>query len=69
MDEIKQLEGILPLCSFCKKIRNDAGYWEQVDAYLKKYSGAEISHGICPECMKEYYPEEYALIYSEEINK
>jgi DNA repair exonuclease SbcCD ATPase subunit len=57
--EIKTLRGILPLCSFCKKIRDDKGYWEQVDVYIHKYSGADISHGICPDCIKEHYPEEY----------
>lgn len=55
--EIKTLRGILPLCSFCKKIRDDKGYWEQVDVYIHKYSQADISHSICPDCMKEHYPE------------
>lgn len=57
--EIKTLRGILPLCSFCKKIRDDKGYWEQVDIYIKKYSEADISHSICPECMKKHYPNAY----------
>lgn len=57
LQEIKTLRGILPLCSFCKKIRNDEGFWEQVDVYIHKHSQAEISHGICPECMKKYYPD------------
>ena len=56
-DELKQLRGILPLCSFCKKIRDDKGYWEQVDVYIDNHSEAEISHSICPECMSEYYPD------------
>jgi PAS domain S-box-containing protein len=55
--EIKTLRGILPLCSFCKKIRDDKGYWEQVDVYIHKYSQADISHSICPECAKEHYPD------------
>ena len=59
INEIKTLRGILPLCSFCKKIRDDKGYWEQVDVYIDKYSEADISHGICPECLKKHYPEEY----------
>lgn len=58
MDEIKQLRGILPLCSFCKKVRNDKGYWEQVDVYLQSRTNADISHSICPRCMDEHYPEE-----------
>ena len=55
LSEIKTLRGILPLCSFCKKIRDDKGYWEQVDVYIHKYSGADISHSICPDCVKKYY--------------
>jgi PAS domain S-box-containing protein len=57
--EIKTLRGILPLCSFCKKIRDDEGYWEQVDIYIEKNSDADISHSICPECIKKHYPETY----------
>jgi len=63
LDEIKILKGILPLCSYCKKIRDDKGYWEQVDVYIHKYSDANISHGICPECFKEHYPDIYEDVY------
>jgi len=55
--EIKTLRGILPICSFCKKVRNDTGYWEQVDVYIHRHSEADISHSICPECLEKYYPE------------
>lgn len=55
--EIKTLRGILPICSFCKKIRTDDGYWEQVDIYIGKHSQADISHGICPKCLEINYPE------------
>jgi hypothetical protein len=65
-DEIKRLRGILPLCSFCKKIRDDKGYWERVDVYISKYSQADISHGICPECLKEHYPEQYKILSKKE---
>ena len=65
--ELQELEGILPLCSFCKKVRDDSGYWEQVDTYIRRHSGAKISHSVCPECMKKQYPEEYASIYPEKI--
>ena len=58
--ENKCLRNILPLCTYCKKVRNDKGYWEQVDVYLHKYSQTNISHGICPECMETHYPEAYA---------
>lgn len=54
--EIHTLRGILPLCSFCKKIRDDKGYWEQVDVYIHKHTAADISHSVCPECMREHYP-------------
>jgi response regulator RpfG family c-di-GMP phosphodiesterase len=57
MDHIKTLQGILPICSFCKKIRDDEGYWDRVEVYVEKHSDAEFSHGICPECMKIHYPE------------
>ena len=57
LEEIKTLRGILPLCSFCKKIRNDDGFWEQVDVYISTRTEAEISHGICPDCLRGQYPE------------
>jgi PAS domain S-box-containing protein len=57
LKEVKTLRGILPLCSFCKKIRDDKGYWEQVDIYLHKHSLADISHSVCPKCAKEHYPD------------
>ncbi len=65
LNEIKTLRSILPLCSFCKKIRDDKGYWEQVDVYIQKHLQADITHGICPECLKKNYPGEYALIFPE----
>lgn len=55
--EIKTLRGIIPLCSFCKKVRDDKGYWEQVDVYIYSHTEADISHGICPDCVREHYPE------------
>jgi DNA-binding response OmpR family regulator len=47
---VKQLQGLLPICSYCKKIRNDRNYWEQVDAYVASHSEAQFSHGVCPDC-------------------
>ncbi|MCI5212386.1 MAG: PAS domain S-box protein, partial [Candidatus Electrothrix sp. ATG2] len=67
LGEIKTLRGILPVCSFCKKVRNDNGYWEQVDVYIQKHSEASISHGLCQDCMKKHYPEEYEAICSEKV--
>jgi len=55
-DQIKTLRGIIPICASCKKIRDDNGYWEQVEVYIQDHSDAEFSHGICPECVKELYP-------------
>lgn len=57
LKEIKQLSGFLPICANCKKIRNDEGYWEQVEKYIQDHSEAMFSHGICPECMAKLYPE------------
>jgi AmiR/NasT family two-component response regulator len=59
LGEIKTLRGILPLCSFCKKIRTEEGTWENVDVYIHKHTEADISHGLCPDCLKEHYPEIY----------
>ena len=57
LDDIKTLQGFLPICMHCKKIRNDKGYWEQVEGYVSRHSKAVFSHGVCPECMQQYYPE------------
>jgi hypothetical protein len=54
---IKQLSGLLPICASCKKIRDDKGYWQQVEGYITEHSEAKFSHGICPDCMKKLYPE------------
>jgi PAS domain S-box-containing protein len=55
--EINTLRGIIPICSSCKKVRDDNGYWQQVEAYVRDRSEAEFSHSICPECLKRLYPE------------
>ena len=57
LEEVKQLSGLLPICAFCKKIRDDQGYWNQLETYLQEHSEAELTHGICEECAKKYYPE------------
>ena len=54
--EVKKLSGLLPICSSCKKIRNDEGYWEQLEVYIMDHSEAEFTHGICPDCTKKLYP-------------
>jgi PAS domain S-box-containing protein len=53
--EVKTLRGIIPICTNCKKIRDDAGYWQKVEAYIQKHSEALFSHSICPECVKKLY--------------
>lgn len=64
-EEIKSLRDILPICSFCKNIRNDEGYYEKLEEYIHKHSGVDFSHTICPACMKEHYPEEYESLVNE----
>ena len=54
---IKTLSGFLPICANCKKIRNDKGYWTQIEAYILEHSDAELSHSICPVCAKKLYPD------------
>ena len=55
--EVKTLRGILPICSFCKKIRDDKGYWDQVEVYIHQHTEVDFSHGICPDCMRRHYPD------------
>lgn len=59
LGKIKTLRGLLPICSFCKKIRDDQGYWKQIEVYMKEHSDANFSHSICPKCAKKYYPHLY----------
>ena len=54
---LKRLSGLLPICASCKKIRDDQGYWHQVENYMQDHSEVEFSHGICPECAAKLYPE------------
>ena len=55
--KVKTLRGLIPICASCKKIRDDQGYWKQIESYVRDHSEAEFSHGICPECMKKLYPD------------
>jgi PAS domain S-box-containing protein len=57
--EIKTLSGLIPICASCKKIRDDQGYWQQLEAYIQEHSDAQFSHGICPDCARRLYPELY----------
>ncbi len=55
--ELSRLRAIIPICSQCKRIRNEAEYWEQVEKYLHDYIGVNFSHGLCPECLRQVYGE------------
>lgn len=57
LENVKQLSGLLPICASCKKIRDDNGYWNQIESYIRDHSEAEFSHGLCPDCAKKLYPE------------
>ncbi|MCK4358178.1 MAG: hypothetical protein KAW92_05440 [Candidatus Cloacimonetes bacterium] len=59
LEEIKTLSGFIPICSHCKKVRDDKGYWNQVEQYISKHSEAKFSHAICPDCMRKLYPKQY----------
>jgi hypothetical protein len=53
--EVKELRGILPICSFCKKIRDDKGYWQGIEGYIASHSLADFTHSVCPTCLEEHY--------------
>ena len=55
--DIKTLSGLVPICANCKKIRDDKGYWMQLEGYLQEHSHAKFSHGVCPDCMQKLYPD------------
>jgi len=57
LSEIKKLSGLLPICSSCKKVRDDKGYWNQIETYIREHSEAEFSHGLCPDCVRKMYPD------------
>jgi len=56
LDNIETLEGLLPICANCKNIRDDDGYWQQVEVYIRQHSKVNFSHSICPECAHKLYP-------------
>ena len=59
LDRVKTLRGLLPICACCKKIRDNTGYWNQIEVYIGDHSEAEFSHGLCTECAKVLYPSFY----------
>jgi hypothetical protein len=56
LSKIKTLSGLLPICASCKKIRDDSGYWNQIECYIREHSEAEFTHSLCPDCIKKLYP-------------
>lgn len=62
--KVKLLSGLLPICAWCKKVRNDAGYWNEIESYISQHSEADFTHGICPGCIKDLYPDAYQQIFS-----
>ena len=57
LDSVKVLQGLLPICAGCKKIRDDGGYWNEMEVYIQQHTNAHFSHGICPHCVQQFYPE------------
>ncbi|MFO8090519.1 MAG: GAF domain-containing protein [Desulfatiglandaceae bacterium] len=57
INEIQLLKGIIPICSYCKNLRNDEGYWVKIEEFLRTHPDTDFSHSLCPECAKKYYPE------------
>lgn len=57
LSDIKQLKGLIPICAACKNIRDDKGYWHQIEVYIQTHTDADFTHGICPDCIKKHYPD------------
>jgi PAS domain-containing protein len=55
--ELAELRRLLPMCSYCRKVRDDGDFWQDVEQYLSKYTGVDFSHGVCPDCMREHFPD------------
>jgi GAF domain-containing protein len=62
LSRVKTLSGLLPICASCKKVRDDGGYWNQLESYLRAHTDTEVSHGICPDCIRRLYPEQAAKV-------
>ncbi|MFC1745809.1 hypothetical protein ACFL35_17585 [Candidatus Riflebacteria bacterium] len=65
LTNVKTLKGLLPICAGCKKIRDDKGYWNQIETYIGEHTDVDFSHGMCPDCMQEHYPEIWKEIEEE----
>jgi sigma-B regulation protein RsbU (phosphoserine phosphatase) len=66
IEHIKTLKGIIPICCNCKKVRNDKGFWQQVEVYVSNHTGAEFSHSLCVDCLQELYPDDAESILENE---
>jgi len=62
LQTIRRLKSLLPICMFCKRIRTDQNYWQQMEAYIHEQTGTDFSHGVCPECFEKHYPEYYRRV-------
>lgn len=65
LTDLRTLRGLLPICSHCKGMRNDAGYWQSVETYVSAHTEAELTHGICPKCLKQHHPAMYNRLHAE----
>jgi phosphoserine phosphatase RsbU/P len=66
LSNVRQLQGLLPICTYCKKIRDDQNYWQQVERYIGSHAGVQFSHGICPECYDQLWRQEAELLQARE---
>src|SRR5664279_4709397 len=69
LNKVKQLSGLLPICASCKQIRDDKGYWTQVEVYMSEHTEIDFTHTVCPECTKKLYPEYYDAIWGDKGKK
>ncbi len=65
LTDLKTLHGLLPICSHCKGVRDDDGYWQEIDTYLKTHTEADLTHSVCPACLKQHHPATYKRMHSE----
>lgn len=63
LEQVRTLKGLLPICAACKSIRDDEGYWNQIEVYIREHSEAQFTHSMCPGCAKQLYPEIYSEVY------
>lgn len=69
LQTIRRLKSLLPICMFCKRIRTDQNYWQQIEAYIHEQTGADFTHGVCPECFEKHYPQYYRRVREEKPNQ